>query len=68
MAANNQSNHDAMAEQYEEARINALPQDLQSLVLLHHTDQLEAVPSYVEGQANDFVGFCDALGIGAEKE
>ncbi len=35
-------------EEYEQQRLNALPESLQRLVLLHHTDQFEAVPSYVQ--------------------
>ncbi len=57
---------ETLEEEYENQRISALPEPLQQLVATHHLDQLEAVPSYVEGQAKDFVAFCNALGIVSE--
>ncbi len=57
-----------LEEEYENQRISALPEPLQHLVATHHLDQLEAVPSYVEGQASDFVQFCNALGVVAQSE
>ena len=33
-------------EEYEQQRINAMPEHLQHLALLHHVDQFEATPSY----------------------
>jgi len=41
-------------EMYERLRIQALPERLQQLVLLHYLDQFQAVPSYVEHQARLF--------------
>jgi hypothetical protein len=41
-------------EMYERLRIQALPERLQQLVLLHYLDQFQAVPSYVEQQARLF--------------
>jgi hypothetical protein len=41
-------------EMYERLRIQALPERLQQLVLLHYLDQFQAVPSYVEQQARRF--------------
>ncbi len=57
-----------LEEEYEKQRISALAEPLQHLVATHHLDQLEATPSYVEGQAQDFVAFCTALGIVSEAE
>ena len=57
-----------LEEEYENQRISALPEPLQHLVATHHLDQLEATPSYVEGQAQDFVQLCTALGIVSERE
>ncbi len=59
---------ETLDEAYETQRVNSLPEDLQRLVAIHHTDQLEAVPCYVEGQAQDFVTFCNALGIASQPE
>ncbi len=41
-------------EMYERLRIQALPERLQQLVLLHYLDQFQAVPSYLEQQARRF--------------
>jgi hypothetical protein len=41
-------------EMYERLRIQALPERLQQLVLLHYLDQFQAVPSYIEQQARRF--------------
>ncbi len=41
-------------EMYQRLRIQALPERLQQLVLLHYLDQFQAVPSYVEQQARRF--------------
>jgi len=41
-------------EMYQRLRIQALPERLQQLVLLHYLDQFQAVPSYVEQQARLF--------------
>jgi len=41
-------------EMYERLRIQALPERLQQLVLLHYLDQFQAVPSYIEQQARLF--------------
>lgn len=35
-------------DEYEQQRLNALPESLQELAYLHHLDQFEATPSYVE--------------------
>jgi hypothetical protein len=35
-------------EEYEQQRINAMPEPLQRLALLHHMDQFEATPPYVD--------------------
>ncbi len=35
-------------EEYERQRINAMPEPLQCLAVLHHLDQFEAVPPYVD--------------------
>ncbi len=45
---------ETLEEAYERQRIDALPEALQQLVLLHQVDQLEAVPSYFEQQARRF--------------
>ncbi len=57
-----------LEEEYENQRISALPEPLQHLVATHRLDQLEAVPSYIEEQAKDFVQLCTALGIVSERE
>ena len=41
-------------EMHERLRIQALPERLQQLVLLHYLDQFQAVPSYIEQQARRF--------------
>ena len=41
-------------EMYERLRIQALPERLRQLVLLHYLDQFQAVPSYIEQQARLF--------------
>lgn len=45
---------ETMDEMYQRLRIQALPERLQRLVLLHYLDQFQAVPSYVEQQARLF--------------
>ncbi len=35
-------------EEYEQQRINAMPEPLQRLAVLHHLDQYEATPSYTD--------------------
>ncbi len=55
-----------LEEEYEQQRVDSLPVGQQALVALHHVDQLEATPSYVEGQADDFVQICSALGIASQ--
>ena len=45
---------ETLEDAYESLRIESLPEELQYLVYLHHLDQLEAVPSYVESQASRF--------------
>ena len=45
---------ETMDEMYQRLRIQALPERLQRLVLLHYLDQFQAVPSYVEQQARQF--------------
>jgi hypothetical protein len=45
---------ETLEEAYERQRLESLPEDWQRLVALHHLDQLEAVPSYVEQQARQF--------------
>lgn len=42
-------------EMYERIRIEALPEELQRLVALHHWNALQSVPSYLEQQAGAFV-------------
>jgi tRNA U38,U39,U40 pseudouridine synthase TruA len=39
---------ETMDEMYERLRIEALPESLQQLVLTHHFDQFEALPSYAQ--------------------
>jgi hypothetical protein len=34
-------------DEYEQQRLDALPEELQELAYKHHLDQFEAVPSYV---------------------
>ena len=45
---------ETMDEMYQRLRIQALPERLQRLVLLHYLDQFQAVPSYLEQQAKQF--------------
>jgi len=45
---------ETMDEMYQRLRIQALPERLQQLALLHYLDQFQAVPSYVEQQARRF--------------
>jgi hypothetical protein len=45
---------ETMDEMYQRLRIQALPERLQRLVLLHYLDQFQAVPSYIEQQARRF--------------
>jgi hypothetical protein len=45
---------ETMDEMYERLRIASLPEPLQRLVIQHHLDQFEAMPSYVEQQAAKF--------------
>src|SRR5215472_16481674 len=45
---------ETMEEQCERLRIQALPESLQRLALLHALDQFEAIPSYVAQQACHF--------------
>ena len=43
-----------LEEAHEQLRIESLSEKMQELVYLHYLDQFEAVPSYVEQQAQQF--------------
>lgn len=45
---------ETLDEMYERLRIESLPPSQQELVLRHHLDQFNAVPSYVAQQAQEF--------------
>ncbi len=64
----NMQDAETLEEADETSRINALPVPLQHLVLAHHLDQFDAVPSYLQQQASDFIQFCDTLGIQAKSD
>ncbi len=46
---------ETMDEAYERIRFEALPETMQRLVVLHLSDQYDAVPSYAEHQAHRFL-------------
>jgi hypothetical protein len=46
---------ETLDEAYERQRIESMTPEQQQLVYLHYLDQFEAVPSYLEQQARQFV-------------
>jgi hypothetical protein len=53
----------AMMDEYEAQRIASLTANLQSIAVAHKVDQFQAEPSMIEDNAQNFVAFCNDLGI-----